>query len=94
MFFSLRGILVETTRGNSRQRKAGKEHNMKHFRLEIEGMGCAHCVRSVTEALADLKATVNDVQVGSADVLWDGDTEALKAAISEAGFEVKSIAVL
>ncbi len=67
---------------------------MKHYRLEIEGMGCTHCVRSVTDALTDLRATVNDVQVGSADVLWDGDTEALKAAISEAGFEVKSIAIL
>ncbi|HWR22048.1 MAG TPA: heavy-metal-associated domain-containing protein [Feifaniaceae bacterium] len=67
---------------------------MKHFRLEIEGMGCAHCVRSVTEALAAIKATVNDVQVGSADVLWDGDTEELRAAVADAGFEVKSIAVL
>ena len=67
---------------------------MKHYRLEIEGMGCAHCVRSVTDALTDLKAAVNDVQVGSADVLWDGDTDALKTAISEAGFEVKSIAAL
>ena len=73
---------------------AGKEQNMKHYRLEIEGMGCAHCVRSVTDALTEIKASVNDVQVGSADVLWDGDTEALKAAISEAGFEVKSIATL
>ncbi len=67
---------------------------MKHYRLEIEGMGCAHCVRSVTNALNELKATVNDVQVGSADVLWDGSTDVLKEAISEAGFEVKSIAVL
>ncbi len=67
---------------------------MRHYRLEIEGMGCAHCVRSVTNALTALNATVNDVQVGSADVLWDGGTDALKEAISEAGFEVKSIAVL
>lgn len=67
---------------------------MKHYRLEIEGMGCAHCIRSVTNALTSLSATVNDVQVGSADVMWDGTTDALKEAISEAGFEVKSIALL
>lgn len=67
---------------------------MKHYRLEIEGMGCAHCVRSVETALAELGATVNDVQIGSADVLWGSDTAALKSAVEETGFDVKAIVAL
>ena len=67
---------------------------MKHYRLEIEGMGCAHCVRSVEAALTELGATVNDVQIGSADVLWDGDTTAIKSAVEETGFDVKAIVEL
>lgn len=67
---------------------------MKHYRLEIEGMGCAHCVRSVETALKELGATVNDVQIGSADVLWGSDTAALKGAVEETGFDVKAIVAL
>lgn len=67
---------------------------MKHYRLEIDGMGCAHCVRSVKNALEEARAQVNDVKIGSADVLYDGDAEDLRAAVSEAGYEVKSIVAL
>lgn len=67
---------------------------MKHYRLEIDGMGCAHCVRSVKNALEEAHAQVNDVKIGSADVLYEGDAEDLRAAVSEAGYEVKSIVAL
>lgn len=67
---------------------------MKHYRLEIEGMGCGHCVRNVEKALLTMGASVNDVQIGLADVLWDGDKTALQNAVEEAGYDVKSIVAL
>lgn len=67
---------------------------MKHYRLEIEGMGCAHCVHSVERALLDLGSCVNDIQIGLADVLWDGSKDALKAAVEQAGYDIKAIVEL
>lgn len=67
---------------------------MKHYRLEIEGMGCNHCVRNVEKALLAMGAAVNDVQIGLADVLWDGEKTALQNAVEESGYDVKSIVAL
>lgn len=67
---------------------------MKHYRIEIEGMGCAHCVRGVEQALIAINATVNDCSVGSADVLFDGDPNLIKQAIEDAGFDVVNIVSL
>ena len=67
---------------------------MQHYRLEIDGMGCAHCVHSVENALQALGASVIEVQIGTADVLFDGERNALKEAIEQAGFEVRAIVAL
>jgi|GEM_PF-227530 len=80
--------------GTDRRAEKGNGTIVKHYRLEIDGMGCAHCIHSVKDALEELHADVNDVKIGSADVLWDGDPEDLRAAVSEAGYEVKSIVAL
>lgn len=62
-------------------------------KVTIEGMGCQKCVMHVTEALEGLG--VKDIQVSLEDkcATFDGayDENALKAAIDEAGFEVKGI---
>ena len=62
-------------------------------KVMIEGMGCMKCVAHVTEALEGLG--VKDINVSLEDkcATFDGayDAEALKAAIDDAGFEVKGI---
>ncbi|MDR3160604.1 MAG: copper ion binding protein [Spirochaetaceae bacterium] len=61
--------------------------------LKIEGMSCDHCVRHVTNALKGLegvKSAEVDLKKKTAQVEHaDGvSLDALKAAVSEAGYEV------
>lgn len=66
--------------------------------LQVAGMSCQHCVRAVTKALSALEG-VDSVEVtletgkvvvtGSENMASD---EAIKAAITEEGFELKAIA--
>ena len=68
--------------------------------LQVAGMSCQHCVRSVKKALSQLEG-VEDVEVtletgkvvvtGSEAMASD---EAMKAAIEEEGFELKAIAAV
>lgn len=67
---------------------------MSHYRLEIEGMGCSHCIRAVENALSGLGADINNVQLGSADISFEGSESELKAALEDAGYELKSVAAL
>ncbi|MDP4333662.1 cation transporter [Curtobacterium sp. A7_M15] len=64
--------------------------------LLVEGMTCDHCVMSVTEELSELDG-VSDVRVrlvpgGESEVTVTSDApvapEALRAAVTEAGYEV------
>ncbi len=64
---------------------------MKRYVLTIEGMGCAHCVKSVTEALTDIGASVENCVVGSAAVLFDADTQMLIDAVADRGFTVTNV---
>ena len=64
---------------------------MKAYHLEIEGMGCAHCVQSVTAALTELGAQVLDCSIGAADILYDGGLDAVLAAVDDRGFSVASV---
>ena len=64
---------------------------MKQYSITIEGMGCAHCVKSVTEGLTNLGAKVESCAVGSAKIAFDGDEAAIKEAVEDRGFTVKSI---
>lgn len=63
---------------------------MKNYHLTIEGMGCAHCVKSVTEALTELGAEVKNCIIGEADIRFDGSLDAVREAIDERGFSVTS----
>ena len=61
--------------------------------VTIEGMMCAHCVAHVEKALTALpgvKATV-DLTSGTAVVEGDVTDEAIRAAVTEAGYTVKGI---
>ncbi len=64
---------------------------MKEYHAKIEGMGCAHCVKRVTEALAGVGAAVTRVEIGSADFSFDGEAKAAAEAIEECGFDVTDL---
>ena len=65
-------------------------------KILIEGMSCGHCVKHVKNALTDLNG-VKDVEVildtktAMVDVDEEVSEDALKAAIEDAGYEVKEI---
>lgn len=60
--------------------------------LNIRGMTCEHCVRSVSRALAALDGVrVERVDIGKATVTYDParvTPEALRNAVAEEGYEV------
>lgn len=62
--------------------------------LQLDGLHCGHCVKSVEKALAEL-ASVRDVKVdlASQTAVVDSDetTEALINAIIEIGFDAKVV---
>jgi copper chaperone len=64
--------------------------------LQITGMSCGHCVRTVQEALEDVEgAEVLGVEVGSARVRYDPARvrrERLVEAVEGAGFGVQEAA--
>ena len=63
-------------------------------RLDIDGMGCEHCVTAVEEALDTVDGvTVEEVEIGSATVAYDPEAAShddLVRAIEEAGYSVLS----
>ena len=60
--------------------------------LQIEGMGCNHCVKAVQDALATVEGVaVHAVEIGAAQISYDPDmTDAARiaAAIEDAGYTV------
>ncbi|HCR49118.1 MAG TPA: cation transporter [Rhodothermales bacterium] len=63
------------------------------LQIQIDGMGCNHCVAAVQEAIQTQKGfAVESVTVGSAVISFEEpemSMEALYRAIEEAGYEVK-----
>jgi copper chaperone CopZ len=59
----------------------------------VDGMTCDHCVLSVTEEVTEV-AGVRDVDVALATgrlvVRGDADDDAIRAAVAEAGYEVRA----
>lgn len=59
--------------------------------LNIEGMTCMHCVKTVTEALARVKGVAGTPEVtlnpGVAVVAGHVSAEALIAAVKDTGYE-------
>ena len=64
---------------------------MKQYEFQIQGMGCAHCVKSVTEALTAIGAAVEHCEIGSARIAFDGSREVAVEAIEDRGFTVTSV---
>lgn len=64
--------------------------------LSIEGMSCGHCVVHVREALESVAGVAKaDVDLGKRQAVVEGpslDDAAMKAAVSEAGYEITAIA--
>ncbi|MDO4294203.1 MAG: heavy metal translocating P-type ATPase [Eubacteriales bacterium] len=77
------------------EKKAEKEgeQTMKKT-IKIEGMMCQHCVKAVTKALEAVEG-VSSVSVSLEDkqavVEGTAEDEALRAAVTDAGYEVKEI---
>lgn len=65
---------------------------MEHAKLKIEGMSCGHCVSTVESALRTVDGVeVENVAVGSASLEYNPattDMEKIRAAVSDAGFQV------
>jgi copper ion binding protein len=56
----------------------------------VKGMTCEHCVRSVTEEVSEVSGVESvDVDLDSGRLVVRGDVadEAVRAAVSEAGYE-------
>ena len=64
---------------------------MKRYHIQIEGMGCMHCVKSVAAGLTAVGATVENCVIGAADVSFDGDVKALSEAVTDRGFTATAI---
>ena len=65
---------------------------MKELLLNIDGMHCDACVRRVTDALKKTGVQVEQVQVGSARVLYDPQSAApnqIAEAVNKIGFQAK-----
>ena len=75
-------------------RPALKEKGMKKI-ISISGMSCNHCVAHVEKALKGVPGADKvkvDLKKNLAELKADGiSDEAIKAAISEAGYEVTAI---
>lgn len=70
----------------------GKEKIVKT--LNVEGMSCMHCVKKVETALKEVKGvkSVNvslENKTAELTLKEDIDTEVLKKAVEDAGYEVK-----
>ena len=59
--------------------------------LKIDGMGCEHCIKSVREALEEIKGIkVLDVKIGSAEVEGENDSvlNEIKEKLDDAGYDL------
>ncbi|ALQ36718.1 heavy-metal-associated domain-containing protein [Fusobacterium hwasookii] len=59
--------------------------------LKIDGMGCEHCIKSVKEALEEIKGIkVLDVKIGSAEVEVENDSvlNEIKEKLDDAGYDL------
>ena len=71
---------------------AQQEESAMKKTLTIEGMMCAHCVSHVEKALTALGVQADvDLATGTAIVTGDVSDDALRKAITDAGYEVVDI---
>jgi len=61
--------------------------------LQVEGMSCGHCVNAVTKSVRDVDANAKvevDLAAHRVRVESTAAPDKIKAAISDAGYDVKS----
>ena len=59
--------------------------------LKINGMACEHCIKSVKEALGEIKGIkVLDVKIGSAEVEVENDSvlNEIREKLDDAGYDL------
>ena len=59
--------------------------------LQIDGMGCEHCVKSVREALEGIKGIkVLDVKIGSAEIEAENDSvlNEIREKLDDVGYDL------
>ena len=65
---------------------------MDRITMQIDGMSCDHCVRSVREALKEVSGVeVESVEIGSATISYDAgatDEDSIAKAIEAEGYTV------
>ncbi|KUI35611.1 heavy metal transporter [Mycobacterium sp. IS-1496] len=62
------------------------------LKLEVEGMSCAHCVASITEAVQPLPgvtAVAVDLDASAVTVSGEPDQTAVVSAIEDCGYDVR-----
>lgn len=59
--------------------------------LNIEGMGCAHCVSKVVSALKGIGVEVIACEIGKAEIAPYGNTDVLYDVIESIGFDLISV---
>ncbi|MDD2059221.1 heavy-metal-associated domain-containing protein [Pseudomonas putida] len=62
---------------------------METVELQVQGMNCGSCVKHVTEALRPVEGVSDvavDLQAGRVKVSGDSDSQALLAALENAGY--------
>ena len=67
------------------------------YELQVEGMTCGGCVRSVTKSVQSVDSNARvDVDLASKKVKVDtqASLDAVKSAISEAGYDVSASAAV
>ena len=63
--------------------------------FSVEGMSCGHCVSAVTRAVQQVDAAANvqvDLSKQTVAVTTGATTDAVKAAIEQAGYPVNAVA--
>lgn len=89
-FFRVRGVKKET------ERKIENKEENKMFTMKIEGMMCPHCQAAVTKALNGVEGVTEanvSLEEKAAYVTTNGQVsgETLKKAVTDAGYEVRSV---
>jgi copper chaperone len=62
------------------------------LKLNVEGLTCGHCAQTVTkavEAVAGVERAVVDLKAGEVAVEGNADEEAVRQAITDAGYDVR-----
>jgi copper chaperone CopZ len=66
---------------------------MTTTKLDISGMSCDGCVRSLNIALNNFGVKVNEIKIGFVDIKYDENTitkDSVINVIEEAGFKVEN----